>query len=123
MILNNQVNAANEISTERKTAESVFAFANELETFDAEAFKAELIGLSSAEKVKLVEMSIKDAKSAELSGGSGNPSIGLYILAVIFPPLAVGIYTDWGRPTLYNFLWTLLAYVPGVIHAFIVLSR
>lgn len=122
LALNNQVNAANDVNKDKKTAETVFAFVNEMETFDAEILKAEIKGLSLSEKVKLVKMSIKDAKMAEVSG-SGKPSAGLYVLAVLLPPVAVGIHTDWGKPTFYNLLWTLCGDLPGIIHAFIVLGR
>jgi len=120
--LNNQVSAANEIDKEKKSAESVFAFANEMETFDSDILKAEIMDLSVSEKVKLVKMSIEDAKQAQLAGGD-KPSAGLYVLAVLLPPLAVAIHTNWGMPTLYNVLWSCLGYVPGVVHAIIVLKR
>ena len=117
-----QVNASNKVKNEKKTAESVFAFANNMKTFNAEALKTEMQQLSISEKIKLVDLAIKDAKMTEASG-SGKASAGLYVLAVLIPPLSVGIYTHWAMPTLYNFLWTCLGDVPGIIHAFIVLSR
>lgn len=122
LALNNHVNAANEINKGKRTAETVFAFASKMETFDAEVLKAEMKNLSISEKVKLVKMSIADAKQAQLSG-SDKPSAGMYILAVLIPPVAVGIHTNWGMPTLYNVLWSCLGYLPGVIHAFVVLGR
>ena len=118
--LNIQVNASNKINAEKKTAESVLEFANNMETFDVEVLKAEVKQLSISERIKLVKLSIKDAKMAE---ASGKPSAGLYVLALFLPPVAVGIHTDWDTPTLYNLLWTLLGGLPGVIHAFIVLGR
>ena len=121
-LINYQVYAANEVVKEKKTAETVFAFANSMEKFDSEILKAEMKGLSLSEKVKLVKMSIADVKQAQLSG-TDKPSTGLYILAVLIPPLAVGIYTDWGKPTFYNLLWTMCGDLPGIIHAFIVLGR
>ncbi len=122
LALNNQVNAANKIEKEKETAESVFAFASSMDKFDSELLKAKMKNLSNSEKVKLVKMSIEDVNQAQLSG-SNKPSVGLYVLAVLIPPLAVGIYTDWGKPTLYNLLWTLCGDLPGIIHAFIVLGR
>jgi uncharacterized membrane protein YqaE (UPF0057 family) len=122
LAINIQVNASNKVKSEKKTAESVMAFAKNMKTFDAEVLKAEMMQLSRAERVKLIRMAIKDVKMAEASGAA-NPSVGLYILAVLIPPLAVGIYTNWGMPTLYNLLWTLLFWFPGVIHAFIVFGR
>ncbi|TAL62733.1 MAG: YqaE/Pmp3 family membrane protein [Bacteroidetes bacterium] len=49
--------------------------------------------------------------------------VGLYILAFFIPFLAVGIHTGWKKPTLYCFLWSLLGWVPGIIHAFIQLGK
>ena len=54
---------------------------------------------------------------------SEKPSFLLYVLAFLIPPLAVGIYTKWKMPTLWNVIWTWLGYFPGVIHAFIIFSR
>jgi len=108
---------------EIKTAEAAFIFAENMDPFDADIFKAEIQGLSSKEKVKLLKLSVENIEQAELSG-AGGPTIGYYILAVLLPPAAVGIYTDWSMPTtLYSVAWTLLGWVPGVIHAFIVLGR
>lgn len=117
-----QVKASDEIQKEIKTAESVFEFASKMETFDAEILKAEMKGLSRSERAKLIDMAKKDAEEAQKAGLSSAP-IGLYILAVILPPLAVGIHTGWDTPTLLNVLWTLLGWFPGIIHAFIVLGR
>jgi len=47
--------------------------------------------------------------------------IVLFVLAIIIPPLAVGLHTDWEMPTLWNLLWTFIGFVPGVIHAFYIL--
>lgn len=121
--LYSQVNAANETNKKKtKTAEMVFAFANEMESFDKDVLKAEMKDLSVSEKVKLIKMSVADVKQAQLAGAE-QASVGMYILAVLFPPLAVCIQTNCGMPTLFNVLWTCLGYFPGVIHAFIVLGR
>ena len=46
----------------------------------------------------------------------------LYILAVLIPFVAVGIVTDWDLKTvLINILLSILCYIPGVIHAFIII--
>ena len=48
----------------------------------------------------------------------------LYILCIVIPPLAVGIVTDWeGGPVLLNVLLCLLCWIPGIVHAFIVVSE
>jgi len=96
--------------------------ANQMETMDAEVLKSEIKDLSIPEKVKLAKMAMADAKNVQ-HNVNGEPSVALYILAVLIPPLAVGLYTDWKLPTLFNLLWTLLGWFPGVVHAFIVLSR
>ena len=46
----------------------------------------------------------------------------LYVLAVLIPFVAVGIVTDWDLKTvLINILLSILFYIPGVIHAFIII--
>ncbi len=48
----------------------------------------------------------------------------LYVLCILIPPLAVGIVTDWdGGPVILNLLLCLLCWLPGIIHAFIVVSE
>ena len=107
-----------------KTAETVFAFAENMEPFDAEIFKAELVGMSTSEKIKLIKISIDVIENSELSTSVEEADIAYYILAVLLPPAAVGLHTDWSMPvTLYSVGWTILGWLPGVIHAFIVLGR
>ena len=60
--------AAERVENEKKTAESVFAVAKQMETFDANVLKAEMKGLSMSESAKLVKMAIKDAKAQTRSG-------------------------------------------------------
>jgi len=46
----------------------------------------------------------------------------LYVLSVLIPFVAVGIVTDWDLETvLINILLSILCYIPGVIHAFIII--
>jgi uncharacterized membrane protein YqaE (UPF0057 family) len=78
--------------------------------------------LSFKEKHKLMRDFRKEIKKSR-KVVSGTPKWVLYILAVIIPPVAVGIFTDWGKPTLWNLLFTLLFWVPGIIHAFYILLR
>lgn len=48
----------------------------------------------------------------------------LYVLCFFIPFLAVGFATDWDiTAVIVNLLWTLLCGIPGIIHAFIVVSR
>ncbi len=45
------------------------------------------------------------------------------ILAILIPPLAVGINKGIGGAFLINLILTLIFWLPGVIHAFWVLSK
>lgn len=45
------------------------------------------------------------------------------ILAIILPPLAVGLRYGLGGKFWLNVLLTIIGWLPGVIHAFVVLSR
>jgi uncharacterized membrane protein YqaE (UPF0057 family) len=115
--------AAERVENEKKTAESIFAVAKQMETFDANVLKAEMKGLSMSERAKLVKMAIKDAKAEQKANVDGKAGAGLYILAVFLPTVAVGIHTGWKRPTFYNLLWWTLGGLPGIIHAFVVLGK
>lgn len=50
-------------------------------------------------------------------------SILSIILAILLPPLAVGLRYGLGSAFWINLLLTLIGYLPGIIHAFYVLSR
>ena len=41
----------------------------------------------------------------------------LVIIAILLPPLAVGLKAGIGFPLFLNIVLTLLVYVPGLIHA------
>lgn len=45
------------------------------------------------------------------------------VLAILLPPLAVGLRHGLGGSFWLNLVLTLIGWLPGVIHAFIVLSR
>jgi uncharacterized membrane protein YqaE (UPF0057 family) len=45
----------------------------------------------------------------------------LVILAFLLPPLAVGLKSGFGQSFLINLILTLIIWVPGVIHALIVI--
>jgi len=78
--------------------------------------------LSFKQKVKLIREIRKETKKVNKNRAQV-PMIILYILAIFLPPLAVGLYTDWGEPTLWNLLFTILFWIPGIIHAFYILLR
>ncbi len=50
-------------------------------------------------------------------------SVLTIILAVIFPPLAVGLRYGVSKQLFINILLTLIGFIPGIVHAFIVLRR
>ncbi|HRZ50284.1 MAG TPA: YqaE/Pmp3 family membrane protein [Bacteroidales bacterium] len=114
--------SANPVVPLNPTAEHVFAVAASMETFDADVLRTEMQGLSQGEMNRLIEMALADVMNAHKNGAI-TPPIGLFVLAVIFPPLAVGLYTNWGMPTLFNVLWCCLGYVPGIVHAVYILTR
>lgn len=47
----------------------------------------------------------------------------LVILAFILPPLAVGLKEGFSGSFILNIVLTILAWIPGVIHALIVVLR
>ena len=52
-----------------------------------------------------------------------NMSILEIILAILLPPLAVGLKKGIGTTFFLNVLLTIIGWLPGVIHAFYVLSK
>ncbi len=62
------------------------------------------------------------AKKAAKGDGADLPVALYIILAIIIPWVAVGLATNWGIETLWNFLWCFLC-IAGIIHAFIILKR
>lgn len=44
----------------------------------------------------------------------------LVILAFLLPPLAVGLHSGFGKNFIINLILTLIFWIPGVIHALIV---
>jgi uncharacterized membrane protein YqaE (UPF0057 family) len=46
------------------------------------------------------------------------PAERVFFFAVFFPPIAVGMERGCGCDLLINILLTLLAFIPGIIHAF-----
>jgi len=74
--------------------------------------KIKLLKEIRAERKKMRKMGIKEKA----------PMVLLYILAVLLPPVAVGIYTNWeAKPTLIDLLLTLIFWLPGVVYAFYIL--
>jgi uncharacterized membrane protein YqaE (UPF0057 family) len=74
-----------------------------------------------AQTIKSSEKALK----ASDSNLGGDVSTGLlYVLCFFIPWLAVGLATDWDiKKVLINILLTMLCGIPGIIHAFIVVSK
>ncbi|MFM8597358.1 MAG: YqaE/Pmp3 family membrane protein [Flavobacteriales bacterium] len=63
-------------------------------------------------------------KKASSNNADEVPYILLFVLCFIFPPIVVGLVTDWDTEIIiYNLLWCVLCGFPGVIHALIILGR
>jgi len=63
-------------------------------------------------------------KATKRSDADGIPTVLLFVLAVLLPPLAVGLVTDWDlEQTLISVGLTFLCWLPGIIHAIIVVDR
>lgn len=110
-----------------KTAEDIYTYVSKVEHFDKAAIKdlrSELKTLTKPERARLMDMVMKDVN--EVKSGQATASenmVAIYILAVLLPPVAVGLYTDWEtKPTVINLVLTLLGWLPGVVHAFIVIA-
>ena len=110
-----------------KKAEDIYAFAEKIELFDkaaAKALKTEMNSLTRTERERLMDMLMSDVENIK-SGKSvkGDDMVIYYVLAVLIPPVAVGLYTDWeSKPTLINLVLTFIGWLPGVVHAFIVIG-
>lgn len=66
----------------------------------------------------------KALKASDSNLGGDVPTGLLYVLCFFIPWLAVGLATDWDiNKVLINILWTILCGIPGIIHAFIVVSK
>lgn len=90
-------------------------------------FSAKAKSESTASTVAVSNVSKKStfAKTGKSNKPSSDVPLGLlYVLCILIPFVAVGLVTDWDVKTVViNLLWTLLCGIPGVIHAFIVVSR
>ncbi len=73
---------------------------------------------------KVVEKVTKAKETKNKQAGGDMDPIVYYLLAFLIPFLAVGLVTDWDvGKVLLNLLLTLLCVIPGIIHAFIVVSK
>ena len=80
--------------------------------------------ISVKDKIKAAKAINKLKKAAKRGDADGIPTVVLFILAVLLPPIAVGLVTDWDlEQTLINVGLTFLCWLPGIVHAIIVVSR
>lgn len=104
------------------TAEMLYDFtAKNINTITPDALKAEVQKLSIKEKKRLFTMVYNQFKQSQKNGTEVDKVV-LYILAVVLPPVAVGIHTNWdSTPVLINIILWCLFIFPGIIHAFYVI--
>lgn len=111
------------ILTSSKTSE-VAAIKTEKNSNDVKAADKAQTKLTVKDKVKVVKAVNKMKKAAKRSDADGIPTVLLFVLAVLLPPLAVGLVTDWDlEQTLISLGLTILCWLPGIIHAIIVVDR
>ena len=80
--------------------------------------------LTVKDKIAAVKAVNKMKKAAKRSDADGIPTVLLFVLAVLLPPIAVGLVTDWDlEQTLISLGLTILCWLPGIIHAIIVVDR
>ena len=106
------------------TAEMLYNFtADNIETITPDALKAEVNKLTLKEQRKLFTKVYNQFKQSQ-KNGSEVDKVVLYILAVFIPPVAVGLHTNWeSTPVLINIILWILGWIPGVVHAFYVISN
>lgn len=75
--------------------------------------------MKAATKAVLKQKSLSSTK-----GGDDVDLILLYVLCVLIPFVAVGIVTDWDvKQVVINLILSILCWIPGIIHAFIVVGK
>ena len=58
-----------------------------------------------------------------MSTEPGLSTLVLVIIAILIPPLAVGLKAGIGMPLVINIVLTLLFYLPGLLHALYVILK
>lgn len=66
--------------------------------------------------------------TASNQSGTNNHAIEkalLILLAILIPPVAVGLVSDWSDTSaiIINLILTILCWIPGIIHAFIYIKK
>ncbi len=59
----------------------------------------------------------------QLTGNADTNKLLLIIIAILLPPLAVGLKAGVGGALILNIILWLLFYIPGLIHALIVVLK
>lgn len=59
----------------------------------------------------------------QITGNAETNKLLLIIIAILIPPLAVGLKAGIGGALLLNIILTILLYVPGLIHALWVILK
>ncbi len=118
------LNAKTIENDKQKTAQSLFKYtADNIKSISPELLKSELKSLSLKEQKKFYILLYKKVIDANKNKVDVDPIV-LYILAVILPPVAVGLYTNWEpEPTLINLALTCVLYLPGIVHAFYIITK
>ena len=109
-ILTNDLHASFPVNQTEKSSQTVVQekASNSDLKYDAQTIK------NSETALKATDSNLGDDVSTGL----------LYVLCFFIPWLAVGLATDWDiKKVLINILWTMLCGIPGIIHAFIVVSK
>ncbi len=136
----NTVLSANEVAAvnaEAKGAEVKAAVANEVAVSLSEnknaatkpantKIEAKSALSKKVAQVKATEQTMKMIKAPAKRSNSAtdDDAVLLIILAIIIPFVAVGLATGWNqRDVVINILLTFLCGIPGIIHAFYILSR
>jgi uncharacterized membrane protein YqaE (UPF0057 family) len=111
------------ILTTSKTSE-VSIIKTEKNTSDVKASEKAQSKLTVKDKIKAVKAVNKMKKATKRGDADGIPTAVLFILAFLLPPIAVGLVTDWDlEQTLISVGLTFLCWLPGIVHAIIVVSR
>jgi uncharacterized membrane protein YqaE (UPF0057 family) len=80
--------------------------------------------ISVKDKIKAAKAVNKLKKAAKRGDADGISTVVLFILAVLLPPIAVGLVTDWDlEETLICLGLTFLCGLPGIVYAVIKVSQ
>ncbi len=125
------------ILTEAPSSSEVFSSFNAIKavkTVEATTVK-ERISKKIISKMfsQVVATAVEPKESAKIETTSNHTSTNnhevdkvlLILLAILIPPVAVGLVSDWSDTTaiIVNLILTILCWIPGIIHAFIYIKK